>query len=269
MSIYRDRPARTVRDLAHMKRAGEKIACLTAYDASFAALLDRCGVELLLVGDSLGMVIQGRDTTLAADMDAMVYHCRAVAHGRSRAFLVADMPFMSYPNPDAALNNAGRLLREGGVQMVKLEAVTGQSDIVRALSDHGIPVCAHLGLMPQSIHKLGGYFRQGETDVMARRMRAQALELEAAGADLLLLECVPWGLAAEISAELEIPVIGIGSGAACDGQILVVYDILGLSERRPRFARDFLAGRDSLAQAIEAYVESVKSGSFPDSDSAG
>lgn len=269
MGVYHESSLRTVVDMARMKRAGEKIACLTAYDASFAAVMDRCGVDLLLVGDSLGMVVQGEETTLSADMDAMVYHTRAVCRGRSRALVVADMPFMSYPDVPTALRNAARLLREGGAQMVKLETVTGQPDIVRALSDHGIPVCAHLGLMPQAIHKLGGYFRQGESDAMARRMRAQALELEAAGADLLLLECVPWALAADITASLQIPVIGIGSGSSCDGQILVVYDIIGLSARRPRFARDFLTGRDGIAQAIEAYVAAVKSGDFPRSDVSG
>jgi 3-methyl-2-oxobutanoate hydroxymethyltransferase len=207
MSIYRERKSLTVRDLRRMKASGEKIACLTAYDASFAALMDDAGADLLLVGDSLGMVIQGRETTLSADMDAMVYHTRLVNRGRARAFLVADMPFMTYANADMALTNAARLLRDGGAEMVKLETGPQQAGIVQALSEHGIPVCAHLGLMPQGIHKLGGYLRQGEGEDEARRMRARANDLQSAGADMLLLECVPQVLASEIALALEIPVM--------------------------------------------------------------
>ena len=263
MSTYRERKGLTVRDLKRMKSGREKIACLTAYDASFAAVLDGAGVDLLLVGDSLGMVVQGGETTLSVDMDAMVYHTRLVNRGRQRAFLVADMPFMSYANVDMALGNAARLLREGGAEMIKLETGEQQAGIVRALAEHGIPVCAHLGLMPQGVHKLGGYIRQGEGEEEARRMRARANDLQLAGADMLLLECVPGVLAAEIASALEIPVIGIGAGPDCDGQILVSYDILGLTPHPPPFSRNFLTEGKGVADAARAYVAAVKGGSFP------
>ncbi len=258
----------TVTTLQEMKRNGEKIACLTAYDSSFATLLEEAGVEILLVGDSLGMVIQGRDTTLPVTLEEMIYHTRCVARGSRRALLMADMPFLADADPRLALLGAGRLLKEGGAHMVKLEGGTVQLETVRRLAAHGIPVCAHLGLQPQSVHKLGGYRVQGRDAETARRIREDALELQGAGADMLLLECVPAPLAADISRTLRIPVIGIGAGPGCDAQVLVLYDMLGITPgRRPSFSHDFLsdpeAGPTHVAGAVRRYVEAVKSGAFP------
>jgi len=254
----------TVATLARMKREGRKIAMLTAYDASFAQAAEAAGAEVILVGDSLGMVVQGHDTTLPVSVDDILYHTRLVARGRSHALLMADLPFMSYPNVERALDNAARLVREGGAQMVKLEGGGAQADIVAALAGQGIPVCAHLGLRPQSVHKLGGYRVQGRDSATATAMIEDAGTLAAAGADLLLLECVPAVLAAEITRAVDIPVIGIGAGNACDGQVLVVYDVLGISPGKlPKFAKNFLAGRGSVQEALEAYVAAVKNGRFP------
>ena len=247
-----------------MKREGEKFACLTAYDASFAAILDEVGVEVILVGDSLGMVIQGRDTTVPVTMDHMVYHTELVARGSRRALLMADMPFMSFATPEQALHNAARLMREGLAHMVKLEGGSGQVETVRQLSVHGIPVCAHLGLRPQSVHKLGGYKVQGRDEAAARLMLDDACNLEAAGAEVLLLECVPVRLAQQITQAVAVPEIGIGAGPDCDGQILVLHDILGITPgKRPRFAKDFLADAGNVTKAVEAYVHAVKEGDFP------
>lgn len=258
------RPAVTVATLRRMKEEGKKIAALTAYDASFAAILDRAGVDVVLVGDSLGMVIQGHDTTVPVTMDDMVYHARAVARACRRPLLMVDMPFASYASPEQAFANAARLMQEGGARMVKLEGGAAQVDVVRYLSERGIPVCAHLGLTPQSVHKLGGYRVQGREEAAARAMGEDARALEAAGADVLLLECVPAPLAAEIARAMTIPVIGIGAGRDCDGQILVLYDMLGITPgRRPSFSKDFLAGRDGVQAAVEAFVAAVKAGEFP------
>ncbi len=249
--------------LARMKAEGQKIACLTAYDASFARIEDAAGVDLVLVGDSLGMVIQGRGTTVPVTVEDMEYHTRCVAAGLDHALLVSDMPFLSYTDPAQALENAGRLMR-AGASMVKLESAAGQREVIAALTGQGVPVCAHLGLRPQSVHKTGGFRVQGRDSEAARQMRTDALELEAAGADLLLLECVPSPLAAEITAAVSVPVIGIGAGPQVDGQILVVYDILGLPPgRKPRFVQDFMSGADSIPQAIENYVSAVRSGEYP------
>lgn len=254
----------TAASLRQMKRNGEKIACLTAYDASFAALLDGAGVDVLLVGDSLGMVIQGKETTLPVTVDDMVYHSQCVARGRQRALLLVDMPFMSYAAPREALHNAARLMQEGEAHMVKLEGGAIQLETVRELSMRGIPVCAHLGLQPQSIHRLGGYKVQGREAAAAQVMREDAQALQEAGAELLLLECVPTALAAEISAEANIPVIGIGAGSQCDGQVLVLYDMLGFTPgRRPKFVRDFMLGNTSIETAVLDYIRCVKDGSFP------
>ncbi len=267
MSTHAGSSRITVSRLRQMKQAGEKIACLTAYDASFAALLEGAGVDVILVGDSLGMVVQGHPTTVPVTLEHMVYHCQCVARATSRALLMADMPFMSYTSTEQAMRSAARLMQEGGAQMVKLEGDARQVEIVRKLAEHGVPVCAHLGLQPQLIHKLGGYRVQGRDHHHADAMLRDAALLEDAGADVLLLECVPEPLAAEIAANLGIPVIGIGASAACDGQILVSYDILGLTAGRiPKFAKDFLAGREGLADAVGAYVYEVKSGAFPSSD---
>lgn len=256
----------TVRHLHEMKARGEKIACLTAYDVSFARVLDNSGVDVVLVGDSLGMVIQGHDTTLPVTMNDMVYHGKAVARGVSRALLILDMPFLSDASIDQAVANAGRFMKEAGANMVKLEGGADEKELVSALTRMGIPVCAHLGLQPQRVHKLGGYRVQGREHTAAQHMIESAHILADAGADLLLLECVPAALAAEISKQIKIPVIGIGAGAGCDGQILVLYDILGISAGRvPKFSKNYLAvcGGD-IAAAVKCYVDEVKCGAFPD-----
>ena len=254
----------TISTLTQMKAAGEKIAALTAYDASFAQLAEEAGVDLLLVGDSLAMVVQGHESTLPVTVGEMVYHTAAVARARTRALLVSDMPFMSFGSPGQALDNAGRLMKEGGAHMVKLEGGAPQLETVRHLTRHAVPVCAHLGLLPQSVYQLGGYKVQGRDAATARQIREDALALQAAGAQLLVLECVPATLAAEVTAALAIPVIGIGAGPDTDGQVLVVYDALGLSRgRAPGFARNFLAGTGSVREALGAYVRAVKDRSFP------
>jgi len=255
----------TLATLRELKRAGEKIACLTAYDYSFAALLERAGVDLIMVGDSLGMVVQGHDTTLPVSLAEMVYHSRCVARGVQRALLVADMPFMSYQaSPEQALASAGRLMRRGGAQVVKLEGGAPMVETVRFLVARGVPVCAHLGLTPQSVHKLGGYRVQGRDTDDAERIRRDARALEEAGAGLLVLEAVPAALARTITRELSIPTIGIGAGPDCDGQILVLHDMLGIYPRpSPKFSRNFMDGAASIEDAVKNYVAAVKSGSFP------
>ncbi len=259
-----DRPPVTLGTLDQMKQRGEKIACLTCYDASFAVLLDAAGVDVVLVGDSLGMVIQGHDTTVPVTMDQMVYHCAAVARGLHRPFLIADLPFMSYPSSELALANSVRLMQEGGARMVKLESGKGQTDIVEFLARHDIAVCAHLGLKPQSVHKTGGFRVQGREMEAARRMQEDALALEAAGADLVLLECIPAELGRSIARAVRVPVIGIGAGPDTDGQILVLYDVLDItSGRKPRFVRNFMTGSGSPQEALGRYVQAVKSGEYP------
>lgn len=263
-SLHKDSKALTLTDLRKMRTEGEKIACLTAYDASFAALEDSAAVDLVLVGDSLGMVVQGLDTTVPVTVDDIVYHCRNTARGLQRAFLVADMPFMSYATRDRALDNASRLMQEGGAKMVKLEGGEIEADIVRYLTERGIPVCGHIGLQPQLVHKLGGFRVQGREPDAAAAMKQDALALEAAGADLLLLECVPASLGAEITAAASVPVIGIGAGPDTDGQILVLYDILNITQgRKPRFVRNFMEGAEDIEQALVAYVQAVKEGAYP------
>lgn len=257
----------TVRALQSMKQQGEKIAMLTAYDASFAAILESAGVDVVLVGDSLGNVIQGYDSTLPVTMEHMIYHTQAVARACRRPLLMTDMPFMSYWSVEVALQNAARLLKEAGAQAVKLEWTQSQPEIVAALSREGIPVCAHLGLRPQAVHKTGGYRVQGRDEATAAELMEQAQQVEAAGADMLLLEAIPAPLAADITKRVRIPVIGIGAGSACDGQVLVLYDVLGISSgNRPRFAKDFLAQNGTVEKAVEAYVQEVKAGSFPSTE---
>jgi len=259
-----DRPPVTLNTLEQMKQRGEKIACLTAYDASFAAVLDAAGVDVVLVGDSLGMVIQGHDTTVPVTMEHMVYHSAAVARGLHRPFLITDLPFMSYASRELGLANAVRLMQEGGASMIKLESGKGQTEIVEFLASHDIAVCAHLGLKPQSVHKTGGFRVQGRDEEAARRMREDALALEAAGADLVLLECIPAALGRGIAQALSVPVIGIGAGPDTDGQILVLYDILDITPgRKPRFVRNFMSGTDSPQAAVARYVQAVKSGEYP------
>ena len=254
----------TVTTLAAMKHKGEKIAVLTCYDASFTPVLEEAGVEVLLVGDSLGMVIQGRDSTLAVTVDEMVYHASCVARVRKRALLMVDMPFLSYATVDLAVATATRLIQRGGAQMIKLEGGAQQLETVRTLSQNGVAVCAHLGLQPQSVHKLGGYHVQGRNDKQASRMLRDARELQSAGAQLLVLECVPALLAAEITCSLEIPVIGIGAGAESDGQVLVLQDILGLTAGHvPKFVKNFMLQGGAIQDAVGAYVAAVKDGTFP------
>ena len=251
-------------DLARMKAEGEKLACLTAYDASFAALEDRAGVDVVLVGDSLGMVIQGADTTVPVSVDAMVYHSRAVAAGLYRPFLIADLPFLSYATKHQALDTSRRLMQEGAAQMVKFEGGEIQAEVVEHLSARGVPVCGHIGLQPQLIHKMGAFRVQGRESAAAEAMIRDARILEEAGADMLLLECVPSTLGAEIAANADVPVIGIGAGPDVDGQILVVYDILNISPgRKPRFVKDFMAGAEDIEGAVRAFVRAVRDGSYP------
>lgn len=254
----------TIRRLAEMKRKQEKIACLTAYDASFAQLLDNAGVDVVLVGDSLGMVIQGQETTIPVSVEDMLYHTRCVSNGLKNALLITDMPFLSFTSEEQAVLNAGLFMKRGGAHMVKLEGGADQAGTVSALNRNGIPVCAHLGLQPQFVHKIGGYRVQGRDDAAADKMLADAIILQEAGADLMLLECVPATLASKITQALEIPVIGIGAGANCDGQILVLYDILNISLGfRPKFSKDFMTASNSIADAISHYVSAVKQGKFP------
>ena len=250
-------------DLQAMKTRGQKIATLTAYDASFARAMDRAGVDLILVGDSLGMVVQGHETTLPVTLDQMVYHAASVKRAVQRAVMVVDLPFMSYASPAQALDSAARLIRESGAQMVKLEGGRGRLEIVRALTEQSIPVCAHLGLLPQSIHRLGGYRVQGRDARTAQVLLEDAILLQEAGAALLVLECVPASLAGEISLTLTIPTIGIGAGPDCDGQVLVCYDMLGLTPHGPRFCRNFLVGSGGITDALESYVRAVREREFP------
>jgi len=255
----------TTASLMKMKLAEQKIVVLTSYDASFTRVIEEAGVDVILIGDSLGMVIQGQESTLPVRVEDMVYHTQNVARARRRCLLVADMPFMSYSSAEQALSTAGRLMKEGGAHMVKLEGGATQLKTVEQLADHGIPVCAHLGLLPQSVHKLGGYRVQGRDEASAAIMKEDALSLQNAGAQMLVLECVPSRLAAEISALLDIPVIGIGAGVDCDGQVLVVYDMLGISgeEYLPRFVKNFMPTADSIQGAVANYVEAVRTGHFP------
>ena len=246
-----------------MKSRGEKIAALTAYDASFAGAMNAAGVDMLLVGDSLGMVIQGHATTLPVSLEQMIYHTACVSRAAPGALVVVDLPFMTYANPAQALENAARLVRESGAQMVKLEGGRHRQEVIKAIARQDIPVCAHLGLLPQSVNQLGGYPVQGRDEPGAQRLLEDALLLQECGASLMVLECVPSVLASEITASLSIPVVGIGAGPDCDGQVLVSYDMLGITPRCPRFCKNFLPEAGSISHAFEAYVSAVKQGMFP------
>ncbi len=260
-----DRKPVTVPGLSQMKAQGRRIAMVTAYDASFAAQLEMAGVDVALVGDSLGMVVQGHASTLPVTLDDVLYHCRAVARGLVTTLLLADLPFMSDRDVPHALEAGARLLAEGGAAMVKVEGAGPVCDVIEALAGHNIPVCAHLGLTPQSVHRLGGYRVQARDRADAERLEADAQAVASAGAGMLVLECVPASLAARITHALRIPVIGIGAGPECDGQVLVVYDLLGITPgKRPRFSKDFLRGRGSVGDALSAYVDEVRAGRFPD-----
>jgi 3-methyl-2-oxobutanoate hydroxymethyltransferase len=248
-----------------MRAAGEKIAMLTCYDAAFARVLDDAGVDSLLVGDSLGMVLQGRPSTLAVSIDEMAYHTGCVVRGNRTAWVIADMPFGSYQESAEVAMRHAALLMQQGAQMVKLEGGGWTAPIVRFLADRGVPVCAHLGFTPQSVHALGGYRVQGRNEAAARVLRLHAEELAAAGADLLVLEMVPAALARDLTNALAIPVIGIGAGVGCSGQVLVLYDMLGLTGGEPlRFVRNFLDGSAGIEFAVRKYVAEVKGGRFPD-----
>lgn len=257
-------PPVNVSTLRAMKAAREPIACVTAYDASFACIVDQAGADVVLVGDSLGMVVQGHDTTVPVTVADIIYHTRVVARGLRRAFLMADMPFMSYTTPAQALENAVRLMQEGGAMMVKLEGGAGQIAIVEHLARHDIPVCAHIGLKPQSVHKLGGFRVQGREAAQAERMVEDSIALERAGADIVLLECVPSEVGRAVRDAVAVPVIGIGAGPDVDGQILVLYDLLGITRGRlPRFVENFMQGAPSVSAACEAYVRAVRDRSYP------
>jgi 3-methyl-2-oxobutanoate hydroxymethyltransferase len=255
----------TLHRLRAMHAAGEKIAMLTCYDASFARVLDEAGVDVLLVGDSLGMVLQGRGSTLPVSLDEMVYHTQCVARGNRHAWVVADLPFGSYhESAEQAVHNAARLM-QGGAHMVKLEGGGWTAPLVRQLVERGIPVCGHLGLTPQSVHALGGYRVQGRDEAAAERLRQHAHELADAGAAMLVFELMPSALARELTLQLGIPVIGIGAGAACSGQVLVLHDMLGITRGpMPRFVRDFMQEGGGVEAAVQRYVAAVKAGSFPD-----
>ena len=254
----------TLTHFAKLRESGEKIVMLTAYDASFATLCESAGVEILLVGDSLGMVVQGHDSTLPVTMDDMEYHVRMVARGSEKTLIVADMPFGSYQaSKEVAFENAARLM-VAGAQVVKLEGGTTMADTVRFLVARGIPVCGHIGLVPQSVHALGGYRVQGKTDDGARQLLDDARAIEQAGAALLVLEAIPAALGKQVTEALAIPTIGIGAGKDCSGQVLVLHDMLGIYPgRKARFVRDFMSGASGVQDAIRRYVDAVKSGAFP------
>lgn len=256
---------RTVLDIQKMKAEGEKIAVLTAYDYPFARLMDGAGIDIILVGDSVGSVVSGYDNTLPVTMEEMLYHTRAVVRGTRGALVVADMPFLSYQvDVREARLNAGRLLKEGGAQAVKLEGGTNVAETIRAIVAMDIPVVAHIGLTPQSIHRMGGFRVQGKQEEQALRLLADAKAVEAAGAFAVVLEGIPATLAKDITAALTIPTIGIGAGVDCDGQVLVIHDILGLCEKySPKFVKRFADVSETISQGIQDYIREVKGGQFP------
>ena len=252
----------TISTLEKMKASGEKFVCITAYDATFARLISATGAEAILVGDSLGMVLQGHDSTIPVTLQDMVYHTRCVARAEPQSLLIADLPFMAYPTPEQAMDSATQLM-QAGAHMVKMEGGTWLSDTINRLAQRGVPVCAHLGLTPQSVNVFGGFKVQGRTAKEAKSILADAVEIQDAGASLLVLECVPAHLAADISSKLDIPVIGIGAGSGTDGQVLVMHDLLGLSEHTARFVQNFMQGQSSIAGGLQAFVDAVKAGEYP------
>lgn len=258
----------TVRSLQEMKRTGVRIAMVTAYDATMARLVEAAGVDVVLVGDSLGMVVQGYDNTLPVTLDEMIYHCRAVARSLQRPHLVGDLPFMAYQTgPEEAMRSAGRLLKEGGCAAVKLEGGAEMAETVARLVAVGIPVMGHVGLTPQSVHAMGGFRVQGKDDEGAERILAGARALRDAGAYSIVLEGIPLTLAARITADLDIPTIGIGAGPHCDGQVLVIYDLLGMNEDfKPKFVRRYENFAVRIRTAVDEYVDEVRTGRFPSED---
>lgn len=261
-NAHRRKPV-TLPALLKMRSEGDKITMLTAYDASFAALMDRAGVEMILVGDSLGMVCQGHASTLPVTIDEVAYHTASVARGNETAFLAADMPFGSYGTPKDTFHNAVKIM-QAGAQMVKLEGGAWLCDTVRFLTERAIPVCAHLGLTPQSLHQFGGFKVQAKTEQAANKLKADALALQQAGATALILEAIPAGLAKEVTESLAIPTIGIGAGPQCSGQVLVMHDMLGVFPgHKPRFVKNFMESQTSIEGAVRAFITAVKEGSFP------
>jgi 3-methyl-2-oxobutanoate hydroxymethyltransferase len=253
----------TIPTLNTLRAAGEKITMLTCYDASFASLMDRCGVEILLIGDSLGMVCNGHQSTLPVTVAEVAYHTAAVARGGKSAMIMADLPFGAYGTPETAYANAVQLM-QAGAHVVKLEGGAWLADTVRFLTDRAVPVCAHLGLTPQSVHQLGGYKVQGKTTESADLLKADALKMQAAGAAMVLLEAIPAQLGKEVTDLLTVPTIGIGAGPDCSGQVLVMHDLLGVFPgRKARFVKNFMEGQTSIDAAVSAYVAAVKDGGFP------
>jgi len=252
----------TISTLDKKKAAGEKFVCITAYDATFARIISEAGAETILVGDSLGMVLQGHDSTIPVSMDHMAYHTECVCRAAPDSLVLADMPFMTYSTPEQAMENATRLM-QAGAQMVKMEGGTWLSDTISMLVERGVPVCAHLGLTPQSVNTFGGFKVQGRTPKEAKSILADAVEIQDAGASLLVLECIPAPLAADISRKLDIPVIGIGAGAGTDAQVLVMHDLLGLSHHSARFVQNFMQGQTTIQGALKAFVDAVKHGEYP------
>lgn len=256
---------KTVLDIQKMKADGEKITMLTCYDYPFARIMDSCGIDVILIGDSVGVVVSGYENTLPVTMDEIVYHTRAVMRANPKALVVSDMPFMSYQIDIASARmNAGRLIREGGAAAVKLEGGVNVAATIRALVEIDIPVVAHIGLTPQSIHRMGGYRVQGKKQEQAEQLMADALAIEAAGAFAVVLEGIPQTLARRITESLSIPTIGIGAGPHCDGQVLVIHDILGLCEKySPKFVKRYADAKELIAGAVNAYIDDVRTGNFP------
>ena len=253
----------TIAKLQAMRDAGEKIAVLTAYDASFANLMDQSGIDVILVGDSLGNIIQGHTSTIPVTIEQMVYHVSCVAKGNQSAFLIADMPFGTYSTPEQAMENAASLMR-AGAHMVKLEGGSWLAETVRFLVERSVPVCAHLGLLPQSVHTLGGFKVQGKSTEAAEILIKDAQTLEKAGAQLLVLEAIPSELGKRATASIKLPPIGIGAGPDCSGQVLVMHDMLGaFPGRSPKFVKNFLLGQESIEGAFKSYIQEVKTGEFP------
>ncbi|MBT5824768.1 MAG: 3-methyl-2-oxobutanoate hydroxymethyltransferase [Gammaproteobacteria bacterium] len=253
---------KTIADLQRMKQAGQKITSLTAYDASFSAMLDQADIDILLVGDSLGMVMQGHSSTLPVTVQNMIYHTQMVSCSSQQAFIIADLPFMSSATPLQAAENAALLIQQGGAQMIKLEGAKIKA--IEFMVQQAIPVCAHLGLLPQSIYQLGKYAVQGKQKQDAAKILADAVKVEQAGAQMLIVECIPAALAQQISEQLTIPVIGIGAGVHCDGQVLVLYDMLDISlGRKPRFSKNYMQQADSIFEAVQSYVSEVRAQKFP------
>ena len=252
----------TITRFREMKESRDRITMLTAYDASFAFAMDRAGVEIILVGDSVGMVVQGRSTTVGVTVDELAYHTRCVARGVKRSFVLGDLPFGSYSNPSDAMASAITLM-QAGAAMVKLEGAGPMVEMVEFMSQRGVAVCGHVGLTPQSVNQLGGFRVQGRDHKAAKKVLDDALSLQQAGAQLLVVECVPADLGEELAVSLEIPVIGIGAGGGCDGQVLVMHDMLGLGSRLPKFVRNFMGEGSTIEKAFAEFVSEVKSGNFP------